>query len=467
MTKQPNFKWDNWQWDFLKHKGSATIRAGRQVGKSTTVGRKCADNMIEYPSSVSLIIAPAQRQSGQLFLKVSGWIETKHQELLEKAGGYKPNPKLSIKANMEQKRRFEYDHGIYNELPTQTTIALKKDFYKPQSKSNKGSICYALPAGKTGVYLRTYALEFLYVDEAAYVPESVYNAIKPMLAVSEKLRGLGWEYFLSTPFGKGGFFYNSHLSNDYRQWHISSEDCPRISKSFLKKEKDRMTKAEYRQEWMGEFSDEWNQYFKSALIKEQMTFIDWNKKKDYNPQARYYLGVDFARLGGDEIALVVCELIKTNLKIVKTSVLDVTEVKNPTTHTLGVIYKYNKLWNFSKIFVDDGGLGAPILDLLKSQIGRKVVGLNNASRRFEEQGEEKKKGILKEDLYSNTLMLLETGKLEMISNMKLLKSLKSITYEYNQDNKRIKIFGDYSHLTEALVRACWCIKERGLGIYLY
>ena len=24
-----------------------------------------------------------------------------------------------------------------------------------------------------------------------------------------------------------------------------------------------------------------------------------------------------------------------------------------------------------------------------------------------------------------------------------------------------------SHLTEALVRACWCIKERGLDLYVY
>ena len=97
------------------------------------------------------------------------------------------------------------------------------------------------------------------------------------------------------------------------------------------------------------------------------------------------------------------------------------------------------------------------------------MGLNNASKRITIQGEERKKGILKEDLYSNALMLMETGKLELINHLGLLKSLKSITYEYGEmkSARNVKIFGDYSHITEAMVIACWCIKERGLDIYLF
>jgi hypothetical protein len=98
------------------------------------------------------------------------------------------------------------------------------------------------------------------------------------------------------------------------------------------------------------------------------------------------------------------------------------------------------------------------------------MGINNASKRIQVQGEDKKKGILKEDLYSNALMLMETGKLELISDLGLLRSLKSITYEYGEMKtgyKNVKIYGDYAHLAEAMVRACWCIKERGLNLYVY
>jgi len=106
---------------------------------------------------------------------------------------------------------------------------------------------------------------------------------------------------------------------------------------------------------------------------------------------------------------------------------------------------------------------------LMDKLGRKVMGLNNASKRVKVQGEEKKQGIFKEDLYSNALMLMETGKLQLINHLGLLKSLKSITYEYGETktSRKVKIFGDYSHITEAMVRACWCLRERGLDIYIY
>ncbi len=184
------WKWDKWQKDFIDYEGSITVRCGRQVGKSTSAGKRRANQMLKYIGSVSLLIAPAQRQSSQLFDKVMGWLELKNQEVLEQAGGYTANPNLSAKANLDLKRRFEYDNGIYNEIPTKTTIILKKDFKKPQTRENRGSICYSLPAGKTGIYLRTFALDFLDIDEAAYVPETVYTALKPMLAVSQKKRGL-------------------------------------------------------------------------------------------------------------------------------------------------------------------------------------------------------------------------------------------------------------------------------------
>ena len=62
-----------------------------------------------------------------------------------------------------------------------------------------------------------------------------------------------------------------------------------------------------------------------------------------------------------------------------------------------------------------------------------------------------------------------TGLLEMISDLGLLRSMKSITYQYadvQSGGRNVKIFGDYSHLTEALVRAVWCVKEKGLDLYI-
>ena len=415
--------WDKWQQRVLAHKGHITIRAGRQVGKSEVISEKACRFAKEHANTTTLIIAASQRQSGLLFEKVRG--------------------------------RLDQEDNIYAEKPTLTRVILKN-----------GSRIYSLPAGRTAYSIRGYTIDLLIADEAAFIPETVWLAVTPMLAVSRETKGYGWIILISTPFGKGGYFFNSFTDEDFLSFHVSSEDCKRINPKFLRKEKLRMTKAQYRQEYLGEFTDEWNQFFPTDLIKQSMTFIEWSKKKDFKPTARYYLGVDIARYGGDENAFVICELDKKKLKIVKCFVTD----RVSTVDTIGRIGDIDKEFHFNKIFIDDAGVGGGVTDILIERFGRRVMGLNNASKRIQIQGEERKKGILKEDLYSNALMLMETKQLELISDLSLLRSLKCITYQYGEiktGSRNIKIFGDYSHLAEGLVRACWCIKERGLDIYMY
>ena len=452
---------DKWQQDLIDYKGSVTVRAGRQVGKSTAIGKRRAKQMLDYPGTIALVIAPSQRQSAQLFMKVMHWLDIKNRQVLEKAGGFKANSKYSARMNAEKRRKFEYDKGIFNEIPTKTTIILKKDFSKPQSRQNQGSICYSLPAGKTGVYLRTYALDFLDIEEAAYVPEVVYNAVKPMLAVSAKERGFGWETFLSTPFGRGGFFYNSFDDEDFKQFHVSSENCSRISREFLKKEKKRLSRIEYAQEWLGEFIDEFQQFFPSKLIKERMTFMRWDFT-DYKKDCKYFLGVDLARYGQDENAFVVAEMDKTGfMRVVSVETSD----RISLDRTYNRILMKDEKYNFNRILIDDAGLGAGITDMLVAKLGRRVIGLNNASRSVDAEG--KRKGrIFKEDLYSNASMMMERGAIDLINSMKLARSLKSMTFEYTSD-KNIIIKGKYSHISEAFVRVCWAPKAKSLKLFVY
>lgn len=413
-------KWDSWQEQVLAYDGNITIRAGRQVGKSEVISEKAVLFAFGHPGTVTMVIAASQRQSSLLFEKIRA--------------------KIDLKGD------------VYADKPTMTKIVLKN-----------GSRIYCMPTGRTGHFIRGFTIDLLIADEAAYIPETVWLAITPMIAVSRQERGFGWMILISTPFGKGGFYYHSFTDDSFRSWHISSEKCPRIPADFLRKERERMSKVEYAQEYLGEFVDEFNQFFPTDLIKRQMTFIDWKKSVDSRPGARYYLGLDLARYGGDEVAYVIVEEYKKVLRAVKCFARE----RVATTATVGEVAKLDDLWCFNRIFVDSGGLGQGVLDVLQERLGRRrVVGLDNSSKGVYASGDEKRVKILKEDLYSNTLMLLETGKLELISDLSLLRSLKSITFEYTAD-KKVKIFGAYSHLCEALVRACWCLKERGLNVYCY
>ena len=443
---------DEWQKEVIGFEGSVTIRAGRQVGKSTTVGKRSAELMMKYDNSSSLIIAPSQRQSSQLFIKTLSWLAEAHQAAIDKAGGYKENLEVSLRRNDELKRVFEQKHGIYAERPTKTMVKLKN-----------GSICYSLPAGKTGIYLRTFALDFLYIDEAAYVPDAVYTALKPMLAVSVQTKKLGWEVFLSTPFGKGGFFYDSHYSTDYKQYHINSEKCVRIPKEFLLKEKKRLSRIEYAQEYLGEFIDEFHQFFPTKLIKSRMTFLRWDYETDYKPGLRYFLGVDIARYGEDENAFVIAEMqTNGNLKIVKAF----TTARKSLVDTFNRIMKMNESYDFNRILIDDSGIGAGVTDMLIEKLRRKVLGLGNARKTVDAEAQQKSK-IFKEDLYSNAAVMMEKEPpaIEIINSLKLLKSLKSMTFEYTQE-KNLRIYGRYSHLAEAFVRACWSVKAKSLKLFI-
>ena len=410
--------WDSWQRKVLAHEGNLVCRVGRQSGKSEVISEKAMRFARDNSGTTTLVIAATQRQASLLFEKI----------------------------------RFRCDVlGDYFELPTLTRIIL-----------NNGSRIYCVPAGRTGYGIRGYTVDLLIADEAPYIPEAVWNAVTPMMAVSKRTKGFGWTILIGTPFGKGGYYYESCFDKDFLHIHFSTEDCVRTDKAFLAKERKRMTKMFYRQEYLAEFTDEYHQYFSTSLIKSCMTFIEWSRDVDGLFGASYYLGQDLARLGGDEIADVVVELSGKCLKAVKCMTVD----KLRATETVGQTIALDKVWCFKKIFTDSGGLGGPILDLMQDRLGkRKVVGLNNATKGVFVAGDDRRQKLLKEDLYSNCLLLMETGRLQLIADPDLLRSLKSITYEYTVEG-RFKIKGSYSHLSEALVRACWCVKDRGLSLYV-
>ncbi len=232
-------KLDKWQMELLLWVGNAILRMGRQVGKSVGVAIKVDDFAIMNPGTTSLVIAASQRQASLLFEKIRAELddmEAEKLEIIKKSDLFK-----HLKTKREEKEYLKLC-SIYTDVPTKTKIELKN-----------GSKIYCLPAGKSGIFIRGYTIDLLIADEAPYIPEPVWVAIKPMLAVAIKRSNFGWQILLGTPFGKGGYFYDCTDDEDFRQWHVSSEQCNRIDKKFLLKEKKKLTKMEYAQEYIEEY----------------------------------------------------------------------------------------------------------------------------------------------------------------------------------------------------------------------
>jgi hypothetical protein len=112
------------------------------------------------------------------------------------------------------------------------------------------------------------AVSMILIDEASRVPDELYRALRPMLAVGD-----GDLWMMSTPCGQRGFFYETWAgaSGNGEEWMrvcVKATDCPRISASFLNRERGIMTAAEFAQEYMGEFHGDGTEYFDRQLVEE-------------------------------------------------------------------------------------------------------------------------------------------------------------------------------------------------------
>jgi hypothetical protein len=84
------------------------------------------------------------------------------------------------------------------------------------------------------------------MDEAARVPDDLYRAVRPMLAVSN-----GRMICLSTPYGKRGFFYDAWANggDDWARIEIPASRISRIAPNFLERERRRIGASWFRQEY--------------------------------------------------------------------------------------------------------------------------------------------------------------------------------------------------------------------------
>ena len=415
---------DKWQKEVLETEGNIVLRSGRQVGKSFVISIKAAEYAVQNPKKTVLMIASVERQAYLLFEKTLAYLMEHHKNCIKRG-------------------RLR---------PTKSKVMLKN-----------GSTIYCLPTGLTGYGIRGYTVNLLIADEAAFIPEEVWTAVTPMLAVTK-----GKMILLSTPHGRGGYFYDCFNDESFTSFHVSGEDCPRRDDQFLARQLERLGKLRYAQEHLGEFIDELRQFFTDDLIKQVCVL----KRTPVNIKSRYALGVDIARMGEDASTFEILDY--SDSKSLK-HIDNIVTRKTLTTETTRKILQLEREYRFTNIYIDDGGLGVGVFDQLleEDETKRKVRAINNA-RRSLDRDKKKNKKLLKEDLYNNLLRLMERGDIELLDDDEIAASLKSIQFEYTgmkegeeSKEKSLRIWGKDSHITEGLIRAAWIVKDKSLNIYIY
>jgi hypothetical protein len=234
---------DPWQRDFLRCADrQVLLNCCRQSGKSTATAARALHEALFLPRSLILLLSPTQRQSGELFRKV--------RDAYGALG--RPIPAVS-------------------DAPSEARLELAN-----------GSRVIGLPGDEATI--RGFSRPaLLLIDEAAKVPDALYRAVRPMLAVSR-----GRLVCLSTPFGQRGFFFREwHSENRWRRFRVTWRDCPRIAPAFVEAEA-----ASTGQNWVDQ---EYNCLF-TAL--EGLVYPDFEASLTDDPPAapagaRYVGGIDW------------------------------------------------------------------------------------------------------------------------------------------------------------------------------
>jgi hypothetical protein len=214
---------DDWQANLLRSDAKKhLLLCSRQSGKSTTCATLAVHQALYDPGLV-LLIAPAQRQSSELFLKV-----------------------------MQVYRALEGVPKITNES------ALRLEL-------KNGSRIVALPG--TEATIRGYSgPKTVILDEASRIDDGLIAAVRPMLATTQ-----GRFIALTTPYGQRGWFYEQWARGiGWQRTRITAHECPRISKEWLEAERNELGDWQFRQEYLCEFVDTDEQFFSSALIEAAM-----------------------------------------------------------------------------------------------------------------------------------------------------------------------------------------------------
>jgi len=167
---------------------------------------------------------------------------------------------------------------------------------------------------------------------------------------------------------------------------------------------------------------------------------------------------------------VMCSGERINRKHIHMFDFEIPEGQTITDTARLIIHKDKKI-NHKKIYMDDGGLGVGVYDILfeDEQTGDKVRGLNNAKRNIDPKDEmeiePRKKVLLGIDMAINLKIMLEQGRIKLFDDPRIRQSLRSMQFDNSEGI--LKIYGNYDHIFEALKRLAWCIKDKSLNPYIF
>lgn len=291
-----------------------------------------------------------------------------------------------------------------------TTAINKSDLF---IKFINGSIIYFRSAEREDT-LRGYTLDYLVVDEAAYIKDNVWSTVlRPTVLVRGKK-----VLFISTPKGKNWFYEVSTRgeNDDYPQYQTfrgTSFDSPFISAEELNEAKMSLPPSIYQQEILAEFISDGGEVFSN--LKTNCTLTSYPPKV---AGEKYYAGLDIGR-ANDYTVLTILNSKGDVVRILR-------ERQNVWNVIISEVVKVLREYN-PRVYIEINGIGDPIYEQIRKQYSQADPFLTTNDS--------------KQNIIEELILGLNEEKVQLPTqdlNPDLYRELSVFTYEYSPRTRRVK-----------------------------
>ena len=316
---------DPWQANFLRSTHPRLcLNCSRQSGKSSTAAILALWEAIHKPRSTIVLDSPSLRQSQELMLKFAEFLD-----MVDKNVKLDSDTKLSV--------RFA-----------------------------NGSRVLALP-GSEKTIRGISAVTLLILDEAAAIPDELYGAVRPMLAVSR-----GRLVLMSTPRGEQGFFFDTWAkSKGWEKIEVPWQQCPRIDPAFIEEERLERGNAWVAQEYECQFIG-------AGATRIQRAWLKYEDRKPPQPQLNISLGVDLA-ISEKETADYTAGAVMGRDREGILHVLDVQRIRGSFSEQITFISQMAAKWKPSIVAIEEVNYQKALIQQLSAQTSLNVRGVKPIS----------------------------------------------------------------------------------------
>lgn len=239
--------------------------------------------------------------------------------------------------------------------------ARRMEFYY---KNSDGTIRYGeldFKSGDRSQLLRGEGLDFVVIDEAAFVDPDVWNVLRPSLT-DRKGRAL----IISTPNGMNWFYFlymhakrEEHQSR-WRAFHFTSYDNPFIDPQELEDARNTLIETKFREEHLAEFLEDAGRVFRNI----HAVCIHPNIQTPYI--GRFVVGVDLGRTNDATVISIIDADKDRQVHVERMAGVTWQQQKDR-------IIRIYEMWKPVKILIERNAAGSPIIEDLMKHIPKSVL----------------------------------------------------------------------------------------------